>query len=155
MAKPQQKSTPRVRNKKATHQFELLEKFECGIVLTGTEVKSLRAGGCSLDESYARHKDGEIWLIGCNIPPYSHGSDTNHEPTRARKLLLHKQQIRKIAPKLKTQGLTLVPVDIHFNERGLAKVTIALAKGKKQTDKRQDLKKKDAKRDMDRAMRRR
>lgn len=155
MAKPKEKSTPTVRNKKARFQFELLEEFECGIVLTGTEVKSIRAGGCSLDEAYARHQNGEIWLIGCNIPPYSHGNDANHSAKRSRKLLLHKKQIQKIAPKVTTQGLTLVPVDIHFNKRGLAKVTLALARGKKMADKRQDLKKKDAKREMDRAMRRR
>ncbi len=155
MAKPKEKSTPTVRNKKARFQFELIEDFECGIILTGTEVKSLRNGGCSLDEAYAKHKNGEIWLVGCNIPPYSHGNNVNHSPTRARKLLLHKKQIAKIAPQLTLQGLTLVPVDIHFNKRGLAKVTLALARGKKMADKRQALKKKDAKRDMDRAMRRR
>jgi SsrA-binding protein len=146
---------PSIRNKKASFKYEILEKFECGIVLKGTEVKSLRAGAVSLDEAYARIEGDEVWLLGCNISPYSHGNVQNHEPTRRRKLLLHKAEIRKLLPKLVQRGQTLVPLRIYFNDRGLCKVTVGLARGKTHGDKREDIKKRDQKREIDRAMRRR
>lgn len=155
MAKKATASSPKITNKKARHRYELIEFFECGIALLGTEVKSLRQGGGSLEEAYARVRGREIWLLGFHIPPYACGSVNNHDPIRPRRLLLHKREILKIAPKVTVRGQTLVPVDVHFNERGLAKVTIALARGKKFADKRQDLKKRDAKREMERAIRRR
>lgn len=154
MAKKKQDQPSGIRNKKATHKYEILEKTECGIVLRGTEVKSLRAGSASLDESYARIDGEEIWLIGFNIPPYTHGNVQNHEPTRPRKLLLHKREIRKLLPKVTQRGQTLVPLGVYFNERGICKVTLALARGKTHGDKRQDLKKKDQMREINRAMRR-
>jgi SsrA-binding protein len=155
MSKATPEKTPVIRNRKASHKFEILEKLECGIVLKGTEVKSLRTGRGSLEEAYARLLDGEIWLLGFNISPYKHGNVMNHEPTRPRKLLLHKRQIAKLIPKVVQRGQTLVPLRVYFNQRGLCKVTIALARGKTHGDRRQDLKKKDQKREMDRAMRRR
>jgi len=154
MKKKGQDQPAGIRNKKATHKFEILEKIECGVVLRGTEVKSLRMGSASLDEAYARVDGEEIWLIGFNIPPYKHGNLMNHEPTRPRKLLLHKREIRKLLPKVVQRGQTLVPLRVYFNERGLCKVTLALARGKTHGDRREDLRKKDQKREMDRAMRR-
>ncbi|MCH7527661.1 MAG: SsrA-binding protein SmpB [Planctomycetes bacterium] len=153
MAKPTQKTTPRIRNKKAGFRFVLLERIECGIILKGTEVKSLRAGQGSLEEAFARIHNAEIWLLGFHIPHYEHGNVQNHDPIRPRKLLLRKREIMKLEPKLAIKGLTLVPTDVYFNSRGLAKVTLALAKGKTHGDKRQDLKKREAKREMDRALR--
>jgi SsrA-binding protein len=153
MAKPAQKTTLRIRNKKAGFRFVLLERIECGIVLKGTEVKSLRAGQGSLEEAFARIQNAEIWLLGFHIPHYEHGNVQNHDPIRPRKLLLRKREIMKLEPKLAIKGLTLVPTDVYFNSRGLAKVTLALAKGKTLGDKRQDLKKREAKREMDRAQR--
>jgi SsrA-binding protein len=141
------------RNKKASHKYEILEKIECGLVLRGTEVKSLRDGAASLDEAYARIDGEEIWLLGFNIPPYKHGNVMNHEPTRARKLLLHKREISKLLPKVQQRGQTLVPLRVYFNHRGICKVTLALARGKTHGDRRQDLKRKEQKREMDRAMR--
>jgi SsrA-binding protein len=155
MAKKGDKQPAGIRNKKASHKYEILEKFECGIVLRGTEVKSLRAGSATLDESHARIQGHEIFLVGFNIPPYKHGNVMNHEPTRTRKLLLHKREIAKLLPKVLQRGQTLVPLRVYFNDRGLCKVTLALARGKTHGDKRQDLKKKEQKREMDRAMRRR
>jgi len=143
------------RNRKAAHRFEVLERIECGMVLRGTEVKGLRERGASLDEAYARLDRGELWLIGCHISPYSHAHDTNHEPLRRRKLLVRAPEIRKLKPKIEQRGLTLVPLRIYFNERGIAKLTLALAKGKTHGDKRQDLKKRQDRRDMERATRRR
>jgi SsrA-binding protein len=154
MAKKPANQTPSIRNKKAHHKFEILEKVECGLVLRGTEVKSLRDGRASLDEAYARLRDEEIWLLGAHISPYDHGNVMNHEPTRPRKLLLHRREIRKLLPKITQAGLTLVPLRIYFNARGLAKCTLALARGKAFRDKREDLKKREQKREMDRATRR-
>lgn len=154
MAKKAAKQTPSIRNKKAHHKFEILEKIECGMVLQGTEVKSLRGGRASLDEAYARVRGQEIWLVGFHIAPYEHGNVMNHEPLRPRKLLLHGREIRKLIPKVTQAGLTLVPLRIYFNARGLAKCTLALAKGKAHRDKRQDIRKREQKREMDRAMRR-
>ncbi len=152
------KAPPRpaaVQNRKARFRYELLDRIECGIVLRGTEVKSIRAGQGSLEEAFATVHDGEVWLRGFHIPTYEYGNVHNHDPNRRRKLLLHKREIIKLAPKLTLRGLTLVPVQVYFNERGIAKVTLALAKGKTHGDKRQDMKTRDAKREMDRAMRRR
>jgi SsrA-binding protein len=154
MAKKPQTPQVVVRNKKATHKFELLERLECGIVLKGTEVKSLRAHTVNLAEAYVQINNGEMWLIGCHISPYECGTGQNHEPIRKRKLLAHGREIRRWEPKVKTQGLTVVPLDIHFNERGIAKVSVALASGKTHGDKRRDLKKADHQREMQRAMRR-
>ena len=107
------------------------------------------------EESYARLEDGELFLVGCHISPYTHGNVFNHDPLRRRRLLVHRQELRKLKPKVEQKGLTLVPIRIYFNERGIAKLTIALARGKNVSDKRQDMKARDDKRDMDRAMRRR
>jgi len=140
-------------NKKAGFRYEILEKIECGMVLLGTEIKSLRDQGASLDESYAQIRGDELWLVDCHIPAYKFGHTTNHEPRRRRKLLLHKQQMRKLKPRVEQRGQTLVPIRIYFNERGIAKITIALASGKKHADKRQDARKKQHQRDMERALR--
>lgn len=147
-----QNAAPSIQNKKAWHNFELVEKVEAGIVLLGTEVKSLRERQCDLEGSYARLTDGEIWLLGCKIAPYERGGYTNHDPLRKRKLLLHKAQIRKIRTKLEQRGFTLVPTRIYFNERGKAKVELALATGKKLHDKRQALREKQARKDIGRDM---
>ncbi len=145
-------STAAAVNKKAYRNFELLEKFEAGLQLLGTEVKSLRAGQADLNGSYARIRNGQCWLVGATIAQYAQASITNHEPTRNRKLLLHKAQIRKMTTKLEQRGFTLVPLRIYFNDRGLAKIELALARGKRQYDKRQTIAKRDQKRDIDRTM---
>ncbi len=154
MSRSTPKKTPVINNKQASRKFEILEKIECGLVLKGTEVKSLRAGSGSLDEAFARIDGEEIWLVGFNIAPYEHGNVMNHKPTRPRKLLLHKREIRKLLPKVVQRGQTLVPLKVYFNDRGLCKVSLALARGKTHGDRRQDLKKKDQNREMQRAMRR-
>jgi SsrA-binding protein len=141
------------RNRRARFEFDLIEKVEAGIVLTGTEVKSLRNGKASLEESYASVEGGEVWLNGCDIPEYLQANRMNHKPKRPRKLLLHRAEIRKIATKSSERGFTLVPLQIYF-KKGMAKVEICIAKGRKQFDKREAVKKQDAKRDMDRALRR-
>ena len=137
-------------NKKAYHNFELIEKFEAGMLLLGTEVKSLRAAQANLDGSYARIVGDECWLVGATIAQYKEAGANNHEPTRKRKLLLHKAEIRRIKIKLEQRGFTLVPLRIYFNGRGLAKVELALAKGKKQYDKRKKIAERQQKRDVDR-----
>jgi SsrA-binding protein len=142
-------------NRKAGFRFEILEKIECGITLLGSEVKSLRDRNASIDEAYVRIDGEELWLIGAHIAPYTFANTRNHEPLRKRKLLVHKHEIRKLRPKVEQKGLTLVPMRIFFNTRGLAKVTIALARGKTLGDKRRTIKARDDKREMDRAMRRR
>jgi SsrA-binding protein len=152
---PKNQQPSGIRNKKASQKYEILEKIECGIALKGTEVKSLRAGAASLDESFARIDGEEVWLLGFNIPPYAHGNVMNHDPIRKRKLLLHKREIRKLLPKVLQRGQTLVPLRVYFNDRGLCKVTLALGRGKTHGDRREDLKRKDQKREIDRAMRRR
>ncbi len=154
MGKKKQPDNNVCRNKKATFKYQLLEKVECGIMLLGTEVKSLRAHGGSLDEAYARIEGGELWLIGCHIATYKYGHDRNHEPLRRRKLLIHRQELRKLLPKVEQKGLTLVPLQIYFNARGLAKVTVAVAQGKTHADKRQSLKSRDHEKEIARAMRR-
>jgi SsrA-binding protein len=142
-------------NRKARHKFEILETLECGIALLGSEVKSLRAGRISIEEAYARVRDGEVWLIGCDIPEYPQASVWNHEPKRPRKLLLQKREVSKFANQAREKGLTLVPLRVYFNERGIAKVMIGLCRGRRLHDKREVLKKADMQRDIDRAMRKR
>ena len=142
-------------NKKARHDYFLEEIFEAGIALTGTEIKSVRQGKVSIKESYARVDGGELILHGMNISPYKEGNRFNVDPVRPRRLLLHKKEIRKLIGATTQDGMTIVPVQMYINERGLAKVEIALAKGKKNYDKRESIAKRDAKRNMDRAMRRR
>jgi SsrA-binding protein len=142
------------RNKRASHDYELTDRLECGLVLQGTEVKSLRAGSASLEEAYARIDDGELWLIGSDIPEYAEGNRFNHKPKRPRKLLLHKREIEKFAGKATQRGFTLIPLRLYF-KNGLAKVEIAVGKGKQQHDKRQAAKKADAQQEIRRAMTRR
>ena len=139
-------------NKKAYHDFFIEETYEAGIVLTGTEIKSVRQGKVSIKESYARIRDGEMMLYGMNISPYEQGNRFNVDPLRERKLLLHKQEIRKLIGQTTLKGLTIVPLKVYINEEGRAKVEIGLARGKKNYDKREDIAKRDAKRDMDRRM---
>ena len=139
-------------NRYASYRFELLDRLECGIALQGTEVKALREGGAQLKDGYALIRDGELYLHNVHIPPYGPAARANHEPERDRRLLAHRRQIDKLAAQVKEKGLTLVPTRIYFNE-GRAKVEIAVAKGKDQFDKRQSLKEKDSKREMDRAVR--
>ena len=135
------------RNRKARHQYDILEELECGIVLQGSEVKSIRDGKISIEEAYARIRDGELWLLGCDIAEYPQATVMNHEPKRPRKLLLHKKEIRKFAESAEQQGLTLVPIAVYFT-RGHIKVKIAIARGRKLYDKREKLKKKFDKREM-------
>ena len=142
-------------NRKARHRFEVMDMLECGIALVGSEVKSLRDGKISLEEAYARVRDDEVWLLGCDIPQYPLASFWNHEPKRPRKLLLHRQEIRKFAANAKEKGLTLVPLKLYFNERGKAKVLLGLCRGRKLHDKREVLKKADSQRHIARVMRRR
>ncbi len=146
---------PRIHNKKARYNFELLDEVEAGIALTGSEVKSLRDGKASLDEAYALIRGGEMFLIGCNIAPYPMAGYAQHKPTRERKLLLHAREIRKWATKVTQRGLTIVPVTLYFNDRGRVKVALALARGKTHGDKREDLRRRDDAREMERAQRRR
>ncbi|MDR3636079.1 MAG: SsrA-binding protein SmpB [Isosphaeraceae bacterium] len=140
------------RNRRARHEFDLLETVEAGIVLTGTEVKSLRNGKASLEEAYAGIENDEVWLYGCDIPEYLQANRMNHKPKRPRKLLLHRREIDKLKAKASERGLTIVPLKIYFKE-GMAKVEICVARGRKLFDKREALKKQDARRDMDRALR--
>ena len=140
-----------VQNKKARFDYFIVDSFECGLVLMGTEVKSLRAGRASLVDGYAMVKDGEIWLHGVHIPEYNEGSWTNHEPRRERKLLLHKQEIEKLIGKSKESGTTLIPLSLYFKD-GKVKVELAIAVGKKAHDKRASLMEKQAKREVDRAL---
>jgi SsrA-binding protein len=141
-------------NKKARHDYAIEETFEAGMALTGTEVKSLRAGRASLIDGFAVIRDGEVWLNNVHIPVYTEGTWTNHEPRRSRKLLLHRDEIRRLVSKTKEQGLTIVPLAVYFKD-GYAKVEIALGRGKRSYDKRQALSERQAKRDADRAMARR
>lgn len=135
-------------NRKARYEYEVLDKIEAGIVLQGTEIKSIRQSHASLDGSYAIIQDGQLLLIGCNIEPYSHGNINNHQPKRNRVLLLHKREIKKFAEKAKIKGLTLIPLSIYL-EKGRAKVELAVCKGKQLHDKRQTIKDRDAARNQD------
>lgn len=142
------------RNRAARHEYAILDTWEAGIVLTGTEVKSLREGKVNIGDAYGIIRDGEVYLLNMNVSPYERGGYVNHEPTRSRKLLLHKREIRKLIGGVERQGLTLVPLEVYF-KGGRAKVRLALAKGKKLHDKRDDARRRDAERDMARAMRHR
>lgn len=142
-------------NRRAAFKYNLIERFECGIVLTGTEVKSLRDGNAQLKDAYATIKDGEVWLIGAYIAPYPAASRENHDPERTRKLLMHRAEIEKLTGSLNERGFTLVPTRIYFSsgERSRAKVEIALARGKDLYDKRDTIKKRDMARDVERELR--
>ena len=140
------------KNRRASFDYELLDRFEAGLVLTGTEIKSVRANQVSLQRSYVQPRDGELWLVEANIAPYVHGNRENHDATRPRKLLLHKREIAKIMDALNLKSLTVVPTRMYL-KNGLAKIEIALARGKAQRDKRTDLAKSDAQRQVERALR--
>ena len=137
-------------NRKARHDYAILDTYEAGVALVGTEVKSLRLGRASLVEAYATVDDGEVWLRGLNIPEYTLGSWTNHEPRRTRKLLLHREEIERLIGKIREGGLTLVPLSLYFSD-GKVKCELALARGKRSYDKRSDLAKRDADREIQRA----
>lgn len=142
--------SPTIKNKRAGFEYELLEKFNVGIMLLGTEIKSIREGKVNMGDAYCFFKKGELFVRNLNISEYSRGTHYNHEPLRERKLLLTKREIKKLLSKTKERGLTIIPVSIFFNERGFAKMEIALAKGKKIYDKRESIKQKESKRDLDR-----
>lgn len=142
-------------NRKAHHDYFIEEKFEAGIVLKGTEVKSLRDRRVNLQDSYAAVKEGEVFLHHCHISPYSHGNMMNHDPIRTRKLLLHRKEINKLLGKTKQKGLTLIPLRIYFSDQGRAKVELGLAKGKKQHDRRESIKTREAGREVERAIKER
>jgi len=136
-------------NRKARHEYEILETYEAGLALKGTEVKSLRAGKVDFTGAYARFRDGELWLEDLYIAPYEKGSYSNHDPRRPRKLLLHKHELNKLRGRVEQKGLTLVPLKIYFNDRGYAKVLLALARGKRDYEKKQDDKKRAVEREME------
>lgn len=154
MNKPGEEKKPErkvvAQNRKARHEYHILETWEAGIALQGTEVKSLRDGRANLTDAFARVDGGEVWLYNAHISPYEQGNRFNHDPLRPRKLLLHRNQIRKMIGQVETTGLTLIPLDIHFTG-GLAKVNLALVRGKKLHDKREDVRRRDAEREMQRA----
>jgi SsrA-binding protein len=139
------------RNRRAFHEYEVLDRIECGLVLVGTEVKSLRDGHANIEDAYAKVEGGELWMIGSDIPEYAMGNRLNHKPRRPRKLLLHRREIDKFAGKASQRGFTLVPLRLYF-KGGRAKVELAIGKGKQARDKRESLKKADAQREMRRAM---
>jgi len=143
---------PVATNRRARHEYEILETVEAGLVLRGTEVKSLRAGLVNFKDSYASVRNGEGWLLGCHISPYSHGTDANHEPERDRKLLLHKRELSRLSGKISERGLTLVPLRLYF-KAGRAKVELGLARGKKLHDKRSALREREVRREMDKSAR--
>lgn len=152
MSKDKQRfsNTIQIKNRKASYEFEFIEKFEAGLVLKGTEIKSLREGNASIQEAYCFLRKDEVFIKGMNISPYSNASFESHEIARERKLLLKKREIEKLKAKSEEKGLTIVPVRLYITQRGLAKLEIALAKGKKLFDKRDDIKKKDQKRELER-----
>jgi SsrA-binding protein len=138
-------------NRRARHDYHLLERFEAGLVLTGTEVKSLREGRATIDRAFADVRDGEVWLVGAHIAPYAQASLGSHDPDRDRKLLLHRKEISSLIGKVKERGLTLVPTRLYFKD-GRAKIELALARGKEQRDRRRELAKRDADRQIERAL---
>lgn len=142
-------------NRRALHDFEILDNIEAGISLTGSEIKSVRAGKVSLQEAYARPDRGQVWLQGAHIAEYGPASYNGHDPRRSRRLLLHRAQIREIEREVEAKGLTLIPLRMYLNPRGIAKVQLAVARGRKQYDKRQVIAKRDADREMERALRQR
>lgn len=139
-------------NRKATHDYFIEDRFEAGVALLGSEIKSIRAGRVQLREAYVRVDGSEVWLINAHVSVYDPAARQNHDPLRPRKLLLHRTEIRKLIEKVKLKGYTIVPLDIHLSSKGRAKVTIALAKGKRQYDKRQTIAQRDSERDMARAL---
>ena len=141
-------------NRRAWHEFHILETIEAGIVLTGTEIKSIRDGKASIAEAYARFDHGELWLIGCNVAPYSHGNRSNHDPDRPRKLLIRRKELERLRAAIEQKGLTLVPLRLHL-KHGLAKLDLGLARGKKLYDKRATESERQSERDMQRALRER
>jgi SsrA-binding protein len=143
---------PTIENKRARFEYEWLEQFEAGVVLTGTEIKSIRTGRISIAEAYARVRDGELWLLSMHVPPYKEGSFSNVDPNRPRKLLMHRSEIDRLAGKVSERGLTLVPVRLYF-KRGRVKISLALARGKKIWDKRKDVRDRDVQRELARAVR--
>jgi SsrA-binding protein len=157
MARPQHpqfdKKKTVAENRRARFEYHIEDRFEAGIMLTGTEVKSLRFGEGSIAESYAEIRGGEAWLVNSNVPEFSHGNRYNHEPKRPRKLLLHEREIDRLQGAVERKGMTLVPLSVYFNSRGRAKVELALARGKNAADKRQTIKERDWKRDQARIMR--
>lgn len=140
-------------NKKAFHEYHIFDRYDAGIVLVGTEIKSIRQGGVSLKEAFCKVEEGELWLYSCNIAPYDKGNRFNHETQRVRKVLLHKKEIMKILGKVKKENYTIIPLQMYL-QNGFAKLEIALCKGKKLYDKRDDLAKKSIQRDVERAMKR-
>lgn len=157
-AAPKGSSAPTIKvicdNRKAKHKYEILDAMECGVMLLGSEVKSLRNGKCQLDEAYGRVRGDTLWLVGCDIAEYPQATVWNHEPKRPRQLLVHKREMLKFIGRANEKGLTLVPLRMYFNERGIVKCEIALCKGLRLHDKREKLKKDDARRDIARAIRR-
>jgi SsrA-binding protein len=151
-ADPSQKTV--ASNRRALHDYEILDRFEAGIVLTGSEVKSLRGGRGSLSEAYGRVQGGEVWLEGMHVPPYEQGEKRGYDPIRRRKLLLHRNEIERLIGKTQERGLTLVPLRVYFSH-GLAKVEVGLGRGKRQFEKRQTTLEREHRREMDRAARRR
>jgi SsrA-binding protein len=143
---------PHVDNRRARFEYFIMERFEAGLALTGTEIKSIRGGHVSLAEAYARIRDGELWLVGMHIAPYKEGSWLNHEPLRPRKVLMHRKEIDKLAGQMGEKGLTIVPLRLYF-KRGMVKVELGLARGKKLWDKRSSIKERDAVREAARAVR--
>jgi SsrA-binding protein len=141
-------------NRRARHDYHLLDRLEAGLALTGTEVKSLRAGQASLQRAFADVRDGEVWLIGAHIPEYAQGNLANHDPDRDRKLLLHRREIDSLLGKVREKGLTLVPTRLYFKD-GRVKIELAVARGKEQRDKRRELAERDARRQIDRALKER
>ncbi len=142
------------RHPRARHLYEIVDTFEAGLVLQGSEVKALREGKAQLQEAYARFRGTDLWLLKCHIPEYRHGSYANHEPTRPRKLLLHRLELARILTRVREKGLTLVPLRLYFTPRGRAKLELALARGRKLHDKRDAIRKREAQRDIRRASRR-
>ena len=151
---PKRQSTVIARNRRARHDYHLEDTVEGGLVLTGTEVKSLREGRASLTDGFAQIEDGEVWLHGVHIPEYTQGTWTNHEPRRPRKVLMHRKEIDRFASKVAERGLTIIPLELYFKD-GRVKVELALARGKRSYDKRHDLAERDAAREVERAFRRR
>lgn len=144
---------PKMENRRAFFDYEIIEKIEAGMALVGSEVKSLRQGGADFTGAFAKITGSECWLIGCNIAPYKQAGVRNHEPLRKKKLLLHKRQITKIETKMQQKGFTLIPLRIYFSDRGYAKIELAIARGKRKYDKREKLRKKQQKSDIDKSMR--
>ncbi len=139
-----------IKNRKAKFNYEFLEKFTAGIVLKGTEIKSLREGKASIAESFCEFQDGELFVINMNVEEYSHASHFNHAPKSERKLLLNKRELKKLEKEVRNSGLTIIPLELFINEKGLAKLEIALSRGKKEYDKRETMKERDTKRDLNR-----